>query len=102
MAFAPDGRLFVTEQAGTMQVVNMDGTLQNPPFLNIPSNQISAVGERGLLGVAFDPGFDPTFATTDNNYVYVYYTTVDASVHNRVSRFPATEDINGNVVTEVE
>ncbi|MDP8973565.1 MAG: PQQ-dependent sugar dehydrogenase [Actinomycetota bacterium] len=38
----------------------------------------------------------------DDNYVYVYYTTVDTSVHNRVSRFPATEDTNGNVVTEVE
>jgi glucose/arabinose dehydrogenase len=102
MAFAPDGRLFVTEQAGTMQVVNMDGTLQSTPFLDIPDNQISAVGERGLLGVAFDPDFDPTFDTTDNNYVYVYYTVTEGGIHNRVARFTATEDSDGNVVAGTE
>ena len=96
MAFSPDGCLFVAQQAGTMQVANTDGTLQDPPFLDI-SSKVNAAGERGLLGVAFDPDFDPTFATTDNNYVYVYYTTVD----NRVSRFPASLD-NGNVVAGTE
>jgi glucose/arabinose dehydrogenase len=83
-----------------MQVANTDGTLQDPPFLDI-SSKVNAAGERGLLGVAFDPDFDPTFATTDNNYVYVYYTTLDTSVHNRVSRFPASLD-NGNVVAGTE
>jgi glucose/arabinose dehydrogenase len=34
MAFAPDGRLFVAEQAGVMQVVNTDGTLQSTLFLD--------------------------------------------------------------------
>jgi hypothetical protein len=29
------------------------------------------------LGVAFEPDFDPTFATTDNTSVY--YTTADPS-----------------------
>jgi glucose/arabinose dehydrogenase len=102
MAFAPDGRLFVTEQAGTMQVVNMDDTLQSTPFLDIPDNQMSAVGERGLLGVAFDPDFDPTFDTTDNNYVYVYYTATEGGIHNRVARFRATEDSDGNAVAGTE
>jgi len=88
MAFSPDGRLFVAQQAGTMQVANTDGTLQDPPFLDI-SSKVNAAGERGLLGVAFDPGFDPTFATTYNNYAYDYYTTVDTSLRNRVSRFCA-------------
>jgi len=54
------------------------------PIFNIGS-KVSAAGEHGLLGVAFDPAFDPTFATTNN---YVYYTTVDTSVHSRVPRFP--------------
>ncbi len=54
-----------------------------------------------LLGVAFDPDFDPTFATTYNNYAYAYYTTVDTSLRNRVSRFSASLD-NGNVVAGVE
>ena len=54
MAFSPDGRLFVAQQAGTMQAANTDGTLQDPPFLNI-SSKVNAAGERGLLGVAFAP-----------------------------------------------
>jgi len=43
MAFTPYGRLFVTEQAGTMQVANTDGTFQKTPegtkvpFFNISS-----------------------------------------------------------------
>jgi glucose/arabinose dehydrogenase len=100
MDFAPGGKLFVAEQAGTMQVVDTDGTLQDPSFLDI-SSKVNAVGERGLLGVAFDPDFDPTFATADDNYVYVYYTTVDTSVHNRVSRYAASLD-SGNVVAGTE
>ncbi len=100
MDFAPGGKLFVAEQAGTMQVVDTDGTLQDPSFLDI-SSKVNAAGERGLLGVAFDPDFDPTFATADDNYVYVYYTTVDTSVHNRVSRFAASLD-SGNVVAGTE
>src|SRR5215210_53060 len=67
MDFAPDGRLFVAEQGGTMQVVDTDGTLQDPPFLDI-SSKVNAAGERGLLGVAFDPDFDLNSAGPD--YVY--------------------------------
>ncbi|MDP8973566.1 MAG: PQQ-dependent sugar dehydrogenase [Actinomycetota bacterium] len=47
MAFAPDGSLFVAEQAGTMQVANTDGTLQNPPFFNI-SSKVDPRGERAF------------------------------------------------------
>jgi hypothetical protein len=31
MAFIPDGRLSVSEQAGTMQVAHTDGKLQKTP-----------------------------------------------------------------------
>src|SRR5262249_366136 len=46
--------------------------------VNVDSN-----GERGLLGVAFDPSFNT------NHFVYVYYTVPGTGVHNRVSRFTA-------------
>src|SRR6185436_13962737 len=83
MQFAPDGRLFVCEQGGALRVIK-DGSLLPAPFvtLNVDSN-----GERGLLGVAFDP----SFAT--NNFVYVYYTAKTPSVHNRISRFTANGDV---------
>jgi len=83
MAFAPDGRLFVCQQSGKLRVVQ-DGTLLATPFLTVP---VDAGGERGLLGVAFDPEFER------NQYVYVYYTATSPTIHNRVSRFTA----NGNV-----
>ena len=83
MQFAPDGRLFVCQQSGKLRVVQ-DGKLLTTPFLTVP---VDAVGERGLLGVAFDPDFERT------QYVYVYYTATTPTIHNRVSRFTA----NGNV-----
>jgi glucose/arabinose dehydrogenase len=74
MAFAPDGRLFVCEQGGTLRVIK-DGSLLPAPFVTLTVN---SVGERGLLGVAFDPAFGV------NGYVYVYYTATAPTVHNRV------------------
>ncbi len=79
MDFAPDGRLFVCQQTGGLRVVK-NGTLLAAPFVNLP---VDHNGERGLLGVAFDP----SFAT--NHYVYVYWTTDSPAAHNRVSRFTA-------------
>ena len=54
------------------------------PFVTVTT---TANGERGLLGIAFDPNF------ASNQFVYVYYTVITAPIHNRVSRFTA----NGNV-----
>jgi glucose/arabinose dehydrogenase len=82
MAFAPDGRLFVAEQGGTLRVIK-NGALLPTPFLTVA---VSSTGERGLLGVTFDPDF------TKNGYVYVYYTATSPAVHNRVSRFTAAGD----------
>jgi glucose/arabinose dehydrogenase len=83
MAFAPDGRLFVTQQAGALRVIK-NGALLATPFLSVP---VDSNGERGLLGVAFDPAF------ATNNYVYVYYTATTPSTHNRISRFTANGDV---------
>jgi glucose/arabinose dehydrogenase len=83
MAFAPDGRLFVCQQGGQVRVIR-DGKLLPTPFLNVTVN---ASGERGLLGIAFDPDF------AMNNWVYVYYTATTPMIHNRVSRFTANGDV---------
>jgi glucose/arabinose dehydrogenase len=82
MQFAPDGRLFICEQGGRLRVVR-DGVLLPTPFLTLP---VSSSGERGLLGVAFDPAF------ATNRWVYVYYTATSPTIHNRVSRFTANGD----------
>src|SRR5215212_7442683 len=88
MEFAPDGRLFVAEQAGRVRIVKPDGTLAT--FLNI-STKIDSNGERGLQALTFDPNF------STNRYVYLQYTkkaTSTTPVHNRVVRVTA----NGNKV----
>jgi glucose/arabinose dehydrogenase len=79
MDFAPDGRLFVCEKGGRLMIVK-NGALLGTPFLSV---SVNSLGERGLLGVAFDPNF------ASNGFVYVYYTTSSAPIHNRVSRFTA-------------
>src|SRR5262249_31141823 len=84
MAFAPDGRLFVCEQTGDLRVVQSDGTLEPTPFVHL---EVDSEGERGLLGIAFDPEF------VNNQYVYVYYTVPGTPPHNRVSRFTADGDM---------
>lgn len=87
MAFAPDGRIFVTEQDGALRVAEEnaqgDYELLPQPFLRVMSD---STGERGLLGIAFDP----QFAT--NQYLYVYHTvpaTASRAAYNRIVRFRA-------------
>jgi glucose/arabinose dehydrogenase len=84
MAFAPDGRLFVCEKGGALRVVSAAGALLAAPFLSLA---VETGGERGLLGVTFDPQF------AVNGFVYVYYTASTTTVHNRVSRFTASGDV---------
>jgi glucose/arabinose dehydrogenase len=83
MAFAPDGRIFVTEKAGSLRVIK-NGSLLSTPFVTVT---VDVQGERGLLGVTLDPDF------ATNRYVYVYYTATTPTVHNRVSRFVADGDV---------
>jgi glucose/arabinose dehydrogenase len=82
MQFAPDGRLFVCEQTGQLRVIK-NGALLGAPFVSLT---VDAVGERGLLGVAFDPDF------ATNQFIYVYYTTPSPTPHNRISRLTANGD----------
>ena len=83
MAFAPDGRLFVCQQGGQLRIIK-NGVLLPTPFVSLT---VDPQGERGLLGIAFDPNFSA------NQYVYLYYTATTPTIHNRVSRFTANGDV---------
>lgn len=74
----PD-RLFILEKAGRVRVVH-DGTLLEEPFLDITA-ETSADGERGLLGLAFHPGY------ATNGQVFVHHTDVDGDT--RLMRYQA-------------
>ena len=71
---AGDGsnRLFVVEQAGRIRIVKA-GALLAAPFLDIGA-RISTGGERGLLGLAFPPGY------ADTGRFYVYYTNPSGNI----------------------
>ena len=95
MAFAPDGRLFVAEQGGTVRIVAPDGSLKPQPFATFDTTD---EGERGVIGLALDPGF------AQNGFVYVYYTVLPSGgepLHNRVVRLTAAGDVAqaGSTVT---
>ena len=83
LAFAPDGRLFISERPGRIRVVRA-GQLDAQPWATLP---VRAVGEGGLMGVALDPEFDR------DPWVYVCYTFDNrGTTQNRLSRI---REVNG-------
>lgn len=67
----PDGRLFVVEQPGRIQVFDPDADdPQKSVFLDI-AGQVTSGGERGLLGLAFHPDF------AANGRFFVNYTATE-------------------------
>ncbi len=86
----PGDRLVVLEQSGAMRVSQAGGPWRTAIDLNVCSGS-----ERGLLGVAGDPGM------LANGWVYVYYTRpAGGTCVNRVSRFTmsGTEIVPGSEV----
>jgi glucose/arabinose dehydrogenase len=83
MAFAPDGRLFISTKDGNIRIIK-NGALLGTPFLTLT---VAQDGERGISGITFDPNFNT------NHYVYVYYTMPTPTIHNRLSRFTANGDV---------
>jgi len=82
IAFAPDGRIFVTERVGNLRVIE-DGILNPEPVKILDVSGF----EGGLLGVALDPNFD------ENHLIYLYYTYNDFfSTYNKLSRFTESDN----------
>ncbi len=54
VASLPDGRLLVTEKAGTMRIVSTSGTV-SAAITGLPA--VNPAGQGGLLGVCLDPSF---------------------------------------------
>jgi len=77
LAFAPDGRLFVTERPGRIRLVK-NGRLEAEPIATLP---VAAAGEGGLMGLALDPAFAET------GHLYTCYTAAKGRrLVNRVVR----------------
>ena len=78
IAFAPDGRIFVTERAGRIRVIR-GGRLEAQPYFVVP--EVVHTGEGGLLGLALHPDFVRT------RFLYVYHTyQSNGRLQNRIVR----------------
>jgi len=75
---AGDERLFVVEQGGVIKIVDLNGTVNTTPFLDIQSI-VNAGGERGLLGLAFHPEYQA------NGRFFVHYS--NSSGDTQISEF---------------
>ena len=75
---AGDERLFVVEQGGVIKIVDLNGTVNTAPFLDIQSI-VNAGGERGLLGLAFHPEYQT------NGRFFVHYS--NSSGDTQISEF---------------
>jgi glucose/arabinose dehydrogenase len=65
-----DDRRFIVEQTGVIRLLRPDGSLADPPFLDLRDRVVElrdGFEERGLLGLAFHPDF------ADNGRFYVHY-----------------------------
>jgi glucose/arabinose dehydrogenase len=70
LAFAPDGRMFVTERVGNLLVYQsgMPGAVQ---VANTAITGVRAEGEAGLMSLEFDPAF------AANSYLYICASRMD-------------------------
>ncbi len=91
--FAPDGRIFIAEKAGTVRIVQ-NGQLLASRFIDI-SAQVNSFGDRGLLGIAVHPNFPV------EPYVYLSFTYDPPQVLNHTSDDFAKPDARGARVARV-
>ncbi|HZD16692.1 MAG TPA: PQQ-dependent sugar dehydrogenase [Actinomycetota bacterium] len=84
--FDPLGRIWYVEKAtGEVRILDpADGS--DTPFVTVP--RVDGEGERGMLGIALDPGYP------DRPLVYVYATrTVRGALRNQILRY---RDLDGS------
>ena len=77
--FAPDGRVFVAEKSGQIKVFDSLSDPQPDVFADLRT-QVHNFWDRGLLGLALDPGFP------EDPYVYALYTH-DAAIGGTAPRW---------------
>ena len=67
LAFAPDGRLFYTERAGTVRVWQNGASHVFATVQTVTTERGGGYSERGLLGLAISPTFSA------DHFVYAFY-----------------------------
>lgn len=87
--FSPDGRVFVSEKSGIIKEFdNLNDT--TPTIVADLHANVHNFWDRGLLGMALDPGF-----TTGRPYIYVLY-TYDGDIGGAAPKWGTTVSISDN------
>ncbi len=92
LAFLPDGRMIVTEKAGTMRTVSADGKTIGAALSGVPP--VNARGQGGLLDVAIDPDF------ATNSIIYWAYSEEAAGDPSRRGTAIYRAKLQGNSLIE--
>jgi aldose sugar dehydrogenase len=92
LAFLPDGRMIVTEKAGTMRIVSADGKTIGPSLSGVPS--VNSGGQGGLLDIAIDPDF------ATNAQIYWAYSEDAASDSSKRGTAVYRAKLQGNTLVE--
>jgi len=80
------GRLFIVEKTGAIRILDLNtGQVLPTPFLTVA---VDSTGERGLLGLAFDPDY------SSNGFFYIYRTVPGSPPHNVVDRYHVSANPN--------
>jgi Ca2+-binding RTX toxin-like protein len=84
------GRLFIVEKTGLIKILDLgSGQVLASPFLDV-SGQILTDGERGLLGLAFDPNY----ASNGLFYIYLINSSGNTEIRSyHVSANPNVADV---------
>jgi hypothetical protein len=82
-------RLFIVLKGGSIRIFDLTtNTLLPTPFLSVTvAGGTSVSDERGLLGLAFDPGY------AKNGQFYIYYTGTNTNVLARYTRSAANPNV---------
>jgi glucose/arabinose dehydrogenase len=102
-ATAPSGdlaHLFIVEKGGQIELLDLTtNTLAQTPFLDV-SGAVATVGEEGLLGLAFHPGF----ATNGRLFIYLSNLAGDTEIREyHVSADPSRVDpVNSQLVLGID
>lgn len=84
MEVAPNGDVWVLQQGGAVKRFRTGSTTADV-VATLGGLGLDSQGERGLLGIAFDPDY------AANKQVFLYYTATAPTVHNRISRFTVVD-----------
>ncbi len=90
MAFLPDGRVLITERAGTIRIVK-DGKLQPENVQNVPA--VYANGQGGLLDITLHPDYN------QNGWIYFSYSKPGSGGS---STTLTRAKLNGNAFTDLQ